>query len=638
MCKLCNIFIIFYLLGVNLPPFLQSKSKEGTDDHVTISGGDNFMEGLELPDLKVEDVEAVISEHTSWTGDQIETFLKSLDLEELDCRGSLKSSLSGYESDSGYSTHEVSPMGGCSAHYSSALSPAITPVTPSPILSTSSSTSSPVPFCLYQDDLFPSANPYMTPATPNSATPSGDHHFFSGTDLPLFPQTSPNALTEHVFNPPTLCHSNASHHVPTCSSFHSAPSSQPFISLSQPPKSCVQSVLPPISNVSDIETNRHSVTIVPNSYCASRCSSDLSTSVAMSQATTSQCSEASFAQFDKFLDGYFLGSEDSQLPTTTSPSCNTRTIKTESDCIISKDVVERLQAKLRKPSIEEENSNMHVAKNSLPKEIKEAKTDVDSSSSSLPDGLSLFIDGRSLSPETSRMVIAQVLSSPKKGQSMVAGFPSPQTMNHGSRPCKGKGKGRQQQPATVSMKGAQRGKRKSNWPKSMNSGNLMAFRNFILGKLKQSKPVSHSFAGPSERLISCEMPSSISAPPTCSTSFFSNPSDDIFSDITFNPDTLLSSERSMSPFSHHSRSISPSPVPLSPSLESNMHFTSLSSLSSDTGACTANLGIDGFIQCLSVDPILQSTGGSDQLCHVQLPGEFSSILKTDADPLLGGIS
>ena len=612
----------------------ENSGGQGEEEIAATADSDNFMDSLELPDLDVEDVETVMSEHSTWTGDQIETFLKSLDIEELDCCSSLKSSLSGYESDSGYSTHEVSPLMGGSTHYSSALSPAITPVTPSPILS--SSTSSPLPFCLYQDDaIFPQVHP-VTPnaTTPNTATSNSDHHFFGSTDIPLLsqgPQCSP---------PPDFLSSSSSSSPSICQQADG--SQQPhFLSLNSSTKGCVQSVMPPISNIPDIEANRHSVTVVPNSYCNSPCpSTEIRTINSHSNIVINpQCTD-SIPQFDNILDGYLnmlsTGNGDEQVNSNNN-----------NQAFLNDNVSDRIQ---RQPSVEDQSDirENDSRKPSCSVETMQQLADVNQANES---------SGRTLVSDSGRKVIAQVLSPPRQTQQQMASagtVPSSHSnrsssnsssssngssSGSGCRSSKVKGKGRHHS-ASVAMKGHQRGKKKNSWPKSMNSGNLLAFRNFILGKLKHNPAVSCSYTtSPSEHLS--DVPMSHSVPPT--PTYFSLPSDDIFSDIAFNPDTLLTSECSLdsacfSPFSHHSGSISPSPVPLSPGLESSMHFTSLSSLSSNPSPCptSANLGIDGFIQCLPVDQVSQ---GFEQDFHPHhLADDFCSALKTDADPLLGGLS
>ena len=67
-----------------------------------------FIKDVDLPGLSVDDIEAVLSQNEDWSGEQIDQFLRSaVDLSEIESK---LSSLPGYESDSGYSTYDVSPM------------------------------------------------------------------------------------------------------------------------------------------------------------------------------------------------------------------------------------------------------------------------------------------------------------------------------------------------------------------------------------------------------------------------------------------------------------------------------------------------------------------------------------------------
>lgn len=67
-----------------------------------------FIKNLDLPGLSVDDIETVLSENRDWSGEQIDQFLRSaVDLSEIESK---LFSLTGYESDSGYSTYDVSPV------------------------------------------------------------------------------------------------------------------------------------------------------------------------------------------------------------------------------------------------------------------------------------------------------------------------------------------------------------------------------------------------------------------------------------------------------------------------------------------------------------------------------------------------
>jgi hypothetical protein len=68
----------------------------------------DFIQNVDLPGLSAEDIEAVLSENEDWSGEQIDQFLRSaVDLSEIESK---LFSLAGYESDSGYSTYDVSPI------------------------------------------------------------------------------------------------------------------------------------------------------------------------------------------------------------------------------------------------------------------------------------------------------------------------------------------------------------------------------------------------------------------------------------------------------------------------------------------------------------------------------------------------
>lgn len=669
-------------LDVVLPPTTSSSTTSNTqcgtesdecpDEKMVTS--DNFTNAFELPYLKVEDIEAVMLEHTSWTTNQIETFLKTLDIEELDGSSSLKSSLSGYESDSGYSTHEISPMGlppsAIPHHYSSSLSPAITPVTPSPILSMSSA-SSPAPFCLYQDDLFTNLHP--TPSTTSTTSAADHHHFFGTADLSLLQQVSapPHGGEQQLFQTSTLYNA-----------IQTPPTSQTSPTVSEPSKmSCIQSVLPPMNNISDIEANSHDVTVVPNSFCSSPSLSSSICSTVSHPSLNPQCIETA-SQFDSFLDGYFSikTSTNQQLshnPVTTSSSSSVslQNINTTAipDASSSGSTLQQASSShaCSNPEVVSSPTSYYTTKKENMSSRKLSSCSLDSQVISTSES-----QCSSVSSENGRMVIAQVLSPSKQQQPL----PTPLLVtgsinnnnngnNKSSKPStRVKAKGRHHS-ASATLKSHQKGKKKSTWPKSMNSGNLMAFRNFILGKLKHTSPPPSSSSAIAYRpfsvscvssgrdqgnTLSSSHPHSIPSTPSFYSSVAPPTSEDIFSDFGFDPDTLLS-EQSMdtscfSPFSHHSGSISPSPVPISPSpvpvspnLDASMQFTSLSSLSSNHSPCSietttsgaGNLDIDGFIQCLSVDPVSREFEESFQS---RLGEDFCNVLKTDSDPLLGGLS
>lgn len=59
----------------------------------------------------MEDIEVALSEHEDWSGEQIDQFLRSaVDLSEIESKLFSNNGSAGYESDSGYSTYDVSPI------------------------------------------------------------------------------------------------------------------------------------------------------------------------------------------------------------------------------------------------------------------------------------------------------------------------------------------------------------------------------------------------------------------------------------------------------------------------------------------------------------------------------------------------
>jgi hypothetical protein len=160
----------------------------------------------------------------------------------------------------------------------------------------------------------------------------------------------------------------------------------------------------------------------------------------------------------------------------------------------------------------------------------------------------------------------------------------------------------------------------------MNPGNLAAFRNFILKKLNKDKQTESAEATNvyCQPLDGCYDNGNHG---NCTRSDYQN-FDDFFKGIDFNPDSLLSSEQQpsygksnlLSPFSMSLTSDSPDPF--SPSL----------SYTDGNPSPTNNddsMDINGFFHFFNPQPI------SDDHSFLH---DFDNIFKTDADPLLGGIS
>ena len=188
--------------------------------HENISEFEDVIREVDLPGLSADEIEAVLSENSDWSGEQFKNFFHSaVELSEIEAK---LFSGSGYESDSGYSTYDVSPITssapmqfGCrpavSTSYRS-ISPALTPVNPSPFINLSSSN----PFQYASTSMHMSAHtttPCTTPL-PHSAPPDAEFAFFPPTPSyqhslphpPLMPVHEGYMLPSHpphTFPPPS---------------------------------------------------------------------------------------------------------------------------------------------------------------------------------------------------------------------------------------------------------------------------------------------------------------------------------------------------------------------------------------------------------------------------------------------------
>lgn len=165
---------------------------------------------VDLPGLSADEIETILSENSNWSGEQFKNFFHSaVELSELEAK---LFSGSGYESDSGYSTYDVSPItssapmqfGACHPPASSSyrsISPALTPVNPSPYISLSSSN----PFQFGQSPMhmsMHSSGPATTPL-PHSASPDGEFSFFPPATPTYHPSLSSVPSTPHAVLTPT---------------------------------------------------------------------------------------------------------------------------------------------------------------------------------------------------------------------------------------------------------------------------------------------------------------------------------------------------------------------------------------------------------------------------------------------------
>lgn len=592
-----------------------SQSDDPAQSRATYLGhmieNNDLLGSLELPDLKVEDVESVISEHTDWSGEQIESFLKSLDLSVIDNHGGLC-----YDSDSGYSTYDVSPLGSStssSAHYHSALSPAITPVTPTPLLS-------PSPFYPpYQDDFNACSFSFPTPR-PLSATSSTEGHFLFNSDLTVLPATPTDNLSEYSF-PPTPYQTDF---VPSPTHYQYQ-QQMPHL-LMAPPTSVatlegVPKLLqvgqegicaPPTSNPCNMEDNKHTVLVIPNAFSidASRASHPPSSAVPITIKQERMSPSPTRSQAPSMVDSAF------QTATVPTFGCYSNGNAPTKDC---------------------------------PSRMGETQSHVDPTRPRTPrckDDFSLphFAAAKggepiSLCSEGGRTVYAQIVpSSTKLNQYDIS-----KIMGKTAALSKGKGKGfkhSRQRSSSLSVKTGGR-KSRSQWPKSISSGNLIAFRNFILNKLKKTNDpslMSMAAAGPSGMgwMTAIDEGSIVDAGPG---------EDPAVIKIcnNFNPDALLTSDGSIDGLSPptlvrvgSAESLTPPFFDHTLSLESCFKFScggggSCSSLdAADNRMLSYSRDLEEYAEFLSLDPLSQSLSEPDIAASA-----LDSIFKTDADPLLG---
>ena len=166
---------------------------------------EEIIKDVDLPGLTVEDIEAVLSENADWSGEQVEQFLRSaVDLSEIEAK---LFSATGYESDSGYSTYDVSPVTSTAPIHlppgtfqSRSLSPALTPVDPTSFFRCNYSPTNPS---------FPPSSPHMIhpPLHDSITSPINDASIFSPPQFTAFgPNQDTSYLQTSIFAPLPLSH------------------------------------------------------------------------------------------------------------------------------------------------------------------------------------------------------------------------------------------------------------------------------------------------------------------------------------------------------------------------------------------------------------------------------------------------
>lgn len=640
----------------------------------------DLLENLELPDLKVEDIEAVISEHTDWSGEQIESFFRSLELNEVECTRSL----SGYESDSGYSTYDVSPLAS-GMSYTGSLSPAITPVTPNPIFPppTSSPTTATSLNPFQEDFLAASLSATVSPPPLLSSASSSDGNFFGAFEFPPLPSTPTDSLSEHSLTSPALYSSD---YYMTPPQFHFPPVSQtqshayPMQYLPMPVDG-VRSVPPATSNLSSIEDGKHAVILVPNSYAGNGLIMPSSAASSPLEAPIQIKLEPGFAGGQHFNCHFQIPSD--LFPVTAMTPC-TPVVGEERQLSLNPSSGLVVQAQLLcdaalaldqndgvsdlpglcLPGIKQKIEAIMVPKAESPFKKSSCKEDKSRAPVRAKSTSDVVQATGSEAPKESRRVYAQILSKSGEASSVTptsSSAPTQTRIQASSKSQAKPGRGgacmrpRQQRCGSVPMKSSQR--KKSQWPKSMNPGNLVAFRNFILNKLKKGQepeslatslastmPLMHHPLMQIPSNMHCERPHGLSFIPSnkpTSLGGLRGEYSDLLAEMSFDPDSLLSSESlAESPSAVFGGSSSLGDFGLSLADEMTLSSSSLHNLSmqlsSPLSAPEATMDIDGCVQFFAEDPITQSLSDSN------LPSSFDqdldNIFKTDRDPLLGALS
>lgn len=637
-----------------------------------VMGHRTMLPKLDLPDLRVEEVEAIISHNP----------------EKLNQRNS--NSLNDSESDSGYSTFDVSPNGSTtsSTHLLNPLSPAITPITPLPMLPT---TTSPISFTYTEDALSGIAGPSaFLPPPPLSGNSTYDtSFFFNPNELHGMPSTPIDTLSEHSFPPSTPYQQSelaASPHFSMADPTIQTLPMQPLDIVSIPTSyhDGVQSVQPATSNLSSLEDSKHNVVIVPNSYSCFQPQpfssfGNLPTSVAVSYSTPTtliypELYKPSVAllttpppsRVDESIVINIKSEPSHHGCLHMSPEQATQSVPTTSHTLplfstsdinnVVTSFLPPFSASYHAPPptyvVSNSNtSNEILDKFSKPTEKISAKTNNSNDTSvmttlhSASKPNTCNVDVVSLPSDGGPTVYAQVLPT-----SSVA--PVNYSKSNGQLAA-GSNKLRYRSNSTP-MKPIQH--KKPQWPKSMNPGNLMAFRNFILKKLNKGpgeidyasemttstiSDYHKSLGMPQECFSESSMPLYLSSSKSESTLADCSNIDDIFKDINFNPDSLLTSETSqdgasLSPFSSPSYK-SPSPGPFSPAMmDPSLKPTRKDSVFSDSVLEDNNMDFDGFFHFFNVNPVSQTASNPEVI--LPLSQDLDNIFKTDADPLLGGLS
>ena len=412
-----------------------------------------FIKHVDLPGLSADDIEAVLSENEDWSGEQIDQFLRSaVDLSEIESK---LFSLASYESDSGYSAYDVSP---------------ITSTAPAHPAYSNNQVS--IPSCPPPLTLVNHATPPLFSNPTFSRSLSLPHH---PPSLVHEPTVSPCASDGGFFSP----HSNfgSLENTPNQESIPFFPSPNPVSMYSQSfPQShdynMSGSSIFSISNPCFPDISSSSSTAIPNFSLqipdiilhdiGMNQQHQLPCSVAPPTTTRfPSCSHEEPSQSPKMVDESASSlTSDSQVATTTT-SVKVEKI-TNGLCRDANELVS-----LPKPVSPTKPVSPHTPSPSCSASLQISCLHTDSKEKvSGVEGLDTCAQSHRYveDAQTSNNESESPQSSPRKGKTGI------------------------QKVGKMTMKGST--KKKTQWPRSMNRANLMAFREHILNKLKKSQEVA----------------------------------------------------------------------------------------------------------------------------------------------------
>lgn len=451
----------------------------------------DFLKHIDLPGLSADDIEAILSENEDWSGEQIDQFLRSaIDLSEIESK---LFSLAGYESDSGYSAYDVSPVtSNAPANLTYSGPPMVGPGGPLPLHPHHCPPTS--LGLLDHSNLSPlfSSPPFISlslPPPPHSASSPGMSSASPTSSLMHDPMSSPCASDGGFFSP----HSSFA-------SLSNTPNHDSFFSSHSP----VSMYPPPFSQPQDFTMpGRHNNANNILSINGPSCFSDIQNS--------------DLHDIDLPIPGIFLHdlNPTSHLPCSVDPTASgiTSSAVPFMDCaqdepVFPEDVsvkVENLSAMVggmpldardimpvikkeeglcggvRKPCCMEKMSsdftNMSPSSTGFPAVVK-TEPDADGKVPSKPSATSTSSSSRCDSENTPpQHACSAVGTSLATTESLSANVSRSKKTKSAVSKANGK---------NVSMKG----KKKSQWPRSMNRANLLAFRQRILNKLKKGQEIA----------------------------------------------------------------------------------------------------------------------------------------------------